>query len=196
MLSTQLADIPGVWKRLLIDLTFARNYTIGFVDNPGPPPKNPVLEQILPSLLHIKAVAILDHSLRAWLDAKRMTVPKKPYGTDLKGRIDYLADQGQISDRQRLHELRGVRNDLAHEPAEVVTWADLDRDIANINDVLMGLSLVGELPRLEIFAERSGAQESIDPRVNCVFHYQVAVKEADQVIASIKWSERLLNDGA
>lgn len=196
MLSTQLTDIPGLWKRLLIDLTFARNYPVGFIDLPGPAAKNPVLEQILPSLLHIKAVAILDHSLRAWLDANGMIVPKKPYGMDLKGRIDYLADQGKIIDRQPLHDLRGVRNDLAHEPAEVITWTDLDRDIASINTVLKELGLVGELPQLEIYAERSGAQESPDPKVNCVFHYQIAVKEANTVIADIKWSKSLLNDDA
>jgi hypothetical protein len=87
-----------------------------------------------------------------------------------------------------------VRNDLAHEPTEVITWADLDRDISSINIALKGLSLVGELPHPEIYAERSAAQDSPDPRVNCVFHYQIAVKEANKVIAEIKWSENLLND--
>jgi hypothetical protein len=196
VLSISLSDIPGLWRQFLIDLTFAKDYPIGYIDLPGPAPRNPVLEQLLPSLLHIKAVAILDHALRTWIDAKGMTVPKKPYGTDLKGRIDFLADNNILSNRVILHTLRGLRNDLAHEPQEAINWSDLDRDVATINEALKDLQLVGDMPHYEIFSERSGAQESPDPKVNWVFHYRIAVREAGKIVAEIKWSESLLNDDA
>ena len=109
MHATPLTDIPDLWRKLLIDLAFARNYRVGFIDLPGPVPKNPVLEQLLPSLLHIKTVAILDHALKSWIDANGMRVPKRPYGTELKGRIDFLADNNKIRDRATLHGLRTVK---------------------------------------------------------------------------------------
>ena len=196
MPSISLSDIPGLWRRFLIDLTFAKDYPIGYIDLPGLSPKNAVLEQLLPSLLHIKAVAILDHTLRVWIDAKGMMVPKKPYGTDLKGRINFLADNNILSNRSILHTLRGLRNDLAHEPQEAINWSDLDRDVATVNDGLKDLQLVGDMLYYEIFSECSGAQESPDPNVNCIFHYRIAVSEAGKIVAEIKWSRSLLNDDA
>ena len=50
------------------------------------------------------------------------------------------------------------------------------------------------MPLFGIYAERSGAQESPDPKVNCVIHYKIAVKEADRIVAEIPWSVELLND--
>lgn len=146
------------------------------------------------SLLHIKAVAIFDHALKAWLCEKGLTVPKKPYGTDLKGRIDFLTGQKHLNDASMLHRLRSVRNDLAHEPKGTITWQNLKEDIATINEAMKELKLVDDIPSLEIHAERSAAEESPDPNVNCIWHYKIAVKEADRVVAEIAWSQRLLND--
>jgi hypothetical protein len=196
MWSTPLADIPRLWRRFLIDLTFARNYLIGFIDLPGPAPKNPVLERLLPSLLHIKAVAILDHGLGAWIDANSLKVPMKPYGNKLKGKIDYLADEGHLGDRHELQRIRDIRNDLAHDPGEAVAWEELAQDVTAINEALKKLGIVGDMPQFDIYAERSAAQESPDPKVNCVFRYQIAVKDGNKVVCEITWSEHLLNDDA
>src|SRR5258706_14715825 len=114
MVSVSLSDIHGIWHNFLTDREFAKNYTMGYIDLPGPIPKNPVVERLLPSLLQIKAVTILDSALRALIDDKKLTVPKKPYGTDLKGRIDFLADQGFLTDRRALHSIRDTRNEVAH----------------------------------------------------------------------------------
>jgi hypothetical protein len=115
-----ISDITALWRQFLIDLSFAKHYPIGYIDLQGLAPKNPVLEQLLPSLLHIKAVAILDHALKAWIESKGITVPKKPYGTDLKGRIDFLVDNNRLNGRASLHTLRGLRNNLAHEPQKAI----------------------------------------------------------------------------
>src|SRR5438445_12161720 len=97
MLSVALSDIANAWRLFLIDLMFARNYTIGYLDHPGPVAKIPVVERLLSTLLHVKAVTILDHALRAWIDANGIAVPKKPYGTDLKGRIDFRSDNTHLT---------------------------------------------------------------------------------------------------
>jgi hypothetical protein len=196
MSSLTLSDLPGLWRHFLIDYTFARNYPIGYIDLPGPAPRNPVLDQLLPSLLHIKAVAILDHALEVWIAANMITVPGKHYKHDLNGRIELLADAHILTDRKALHALRSLRNALAHQPQDAIDWKNLDRDVATIHATLNELKLVGEMPNFEIFCERSAAQASQDPAVSCIWHYQVEIKEADRLIAAIQWSTSLMNDGA
>ena len=158
--------------------------------------KNPVVERLLPSLLQVKAVAILDHALRAWIDDKGLVVPKKPYGTDLKGRIDYLADNGHLAGRFPLHSIRGTRNALAHEPAGAVDWAELDHDVATIHAALSELKLVQERPQWEILSERSAAQAGEIPKSTCTFHYRIGLKQSDKVVAEIKWAQHLMADDA
>ena len=196
MAAFTLADVASAWRLFLIDLMFARNYTIGYLDLPGPAAKNPVIERLLPSLLHVKAVSIMDHAIRSWIDANGMVVPKKPYGTDLKGRIDYLADEGQIADRTRLHAIRGTRNEMAHEPAGAVNWAELDRDVETIHLALSALKLVGVTPKWEVFSERSAAQEGEIPGSLCTFDYRIGIKEGDKLVAEISWYKHVMADNA
>src|SRR5579863_3132834 len=112
MSSTTLTDIPKLWRRFLIDAVFARNYDLASRLDGAFVAPNEVLERHLPSLLHIKAVAILDHALVAFIDSRGLIVPKKPYGTSLKGRIDFLSDQRLLSDQATLLGLKNLRNDL------------------------------------------------------------------------------------
>ncbi len=191
-----LVDVRNAWRFLLIDLMFARNYTIGYQLDHAPAAKNPVAERLLPSLLHVKAVAVLDHCLRAWIDQKGMVVLKKPYGTDLKGRIDFLADNGHLADRSPLHSIRDTRNQMAHEPAGAVDWPELDRDVAAIHSALYELKIVNEMPKWEIWSERSAAKEGEIPKANHTFHYRIGIKEGDKVIAEIKWTKHLMEDDA
>ena len=196
MSSPSVASVPDVWRLFLIDLTFARNYTIGYIDHPDPVPKNPVVERILPSLLHVKAVSILDYAIRAWTDAKCMAVPKKRYGTDLKGRIDYLADNGHLVDRTRLHMIRGTRNELAHEPGGAVDWVELDRDVEAIHSALSELKIVGRMPKWEILAERSEAQEGEIPKAITTQHYRICINNGRELVAEITWSLHVMQDDA
>lgn len=196
MSPVSLSDVPNAWRSFLIDLMFARNYTIGYVDHPGPAAKNPVVERLLPSLLQIKAVAILDHALQAWIDDKGLVVPKKPYGTDLKGRIDYLSDNGHLTDRSPVHSIRGTRNALAHEPTDAVDWAELDRDVAVIQSVLSELKVVKDIPQWEIFSERSAAQAGEIPKSSCTFHHRIGIRQGDKMVAEIKWAHHLMADDA
>lgn len=169
---------------------------VGYLDLPGPAAKNPVVERLLPSLLHVKAVAILDHGLRAGIDDKGLKVPKKPYGTDLKGRIDYLADNRHIADRSPLHLIRGTRNEVAHEPEGAVDWVELDRDVKAIDSALAELKVVSEMPKWEVFSERSDAGAGQISKAACTFHYRIGIKQGDNLIAEITWAEHVMADDA
>jgi hypothetical protein len=196
MSTMALSDVPQVRREFLIDVMFAENYELGHLDDLGPSVKNPVVERLLPSLLHVKAVAILDHAIRSWCDHKGLVIPKKPYGTDLKGRIDYLVDNAFLSDRSSLHAIRGTRNIVAHEPADAVDWRQLDSDVKAIHVALKELGLVGEFPKWEISSERSAAQDPWVPNALCTFDYRIAIKDGEKLVAEITWSKHLMRDGA
>jgi hypothetical protein len=196
MSGVAVADVAQNWRVFLIDAMFAENYELGYLDHPGPPLKNPVVERLLPSLLHVKAVAILDHALRGWCDEKGLVVPKKPYGTDLKGRINYLADNGHLADRSPLHSIRGTRNVLAHEPAGSVDWKQLRCDVLAIHGALKELRMVGDFPRWEIGSERSAAQDPKVPNALFSFDYQIRITDGAKPVTDITWSEHVMREGA
>jgi hypothetical protein len=179
---------------------FARNYTIGYFGPGvgGSVARNPVVDRLLPSLLHVKAVSLLDHALEAWLDARGLVVPRKRYGTDLKGRIDYLADNRHLSDATRLHLIRDTRNALAHEPdaGVAIDWPQLDETIDAVFAALQELTLPVERPQWEISAERSAAQEAKVPNALFTFDHTISIKAGDKVVAAITWSSHLMNDDA
>jgi hypothetical protein len=161
---------------------------MAYMDQPGPAPTNPVVERLLPSLLHVKAAAILDHALKAWATHQNISIPTgRPYGDSLYRRINYLADQGHLTDRTMLHDIRNLRNALAHQPAENVDWAALDRDIAAINATLQELQIVGPMPTWEIIAERSAMQAGAIPDAVWTVNYSLAIKQDGQTIAEIPW---------
>jgi hypothetical protein len=196
MSSVPLSEIRSIWQKFLVDRAFAQNYTLGYIDHPGPVAKNPVVERLLPSLLHVKAVAILDYALKAWIDGKRLTVPRKPYGTDLKGRIDFLADRGLLADGKALHSIRDTRNEVAHEPEEEVTWQHLDQDVRVIHAVFQELGLVDELRKWDVFSERSAAQEGEIADAICSFHYRIGIRDGERLVAEITWRQHLMRDEA
>ena len=161
----------------------------------GAAPRNPILEQLLPSLLHIKAVTILDAALKEVLATGNLSVPRT-YGRGLKARTEFLNDQGLLQDVTLLHRIRELRNDVAHEFDERVTWTVLDEDLAAIHAVLQSFGLVGPRPNFEAFAERSGARESTDPDVLFALDHTFGLREGTKIAAQITWTEDVMRDDA
>jgi hypothetical protein len=184
-----------VWRRFLIDLELARNYPAAFIQFPlGVRRCDPILDQLLPSLLHIKAVAVLDAGLKVALSAKRLTVPR-PYGGGLKGCINFLHDQSIIDDVSPLQAIRETRNDVAHEFEGSVTWTELEAAVAAIQQALEQLALIPARPVLEFFAERSAMEASPNETAIGQCRYKFGLKDTDgQEIATVTWTETLLRD--
>ncbi len=123
-------------------------------------------------------------------------MPRKPYGSDLKGRIDYLADNQFLSNDARLHLLRDTRNALAHEPTTSADWANLDTAVLSVFAALRELALPVELPTWDCIAERSGALQGKIPDAICSFEHAIAIKNGDSRVATITWSTHLMKDDA
>lgn len=189
------ATIAGAWRRFLIELALAQNYQLlQALDAMGAAPRNPVLDDLLPSLLYVKAVAVLDAALKQLLLDKGLKVPKKPYGAGLKSRIDFLSDQAILPNSTVLHGIRESRNDVAHEFEGRTTWAELEQDVLAVQSVLENLGFVPLRPQFEPFAERSAGHESTDPQILLEFDYRVGLKERDVVAAEITWTKHVHKD--
>jgi hypothetical protein len=189
-----LADIPHAWRKLLVDLTFAKNYQLAYVELAGRIARNPVLDWLLPSLLHVKAVALIDHAMKLWIEDKGLVIPNPPYRSDLNGRINYLADNHHIADRAPLHAIRGTRNTLAHDPGGEVNWAEMDLDLSVIHGALVELNIIGPMPKWEAFAERSAASPGAVLGADATFHYVLGIKEGDKKVAEFKWSAHQMRE--
>ena len=188
------ASIPQLWHQFLIDALFAQRYELGYIDDPCPG-KNPVLERLLPSLLHVKAVAILDHALRDWCKERGVQVPRKAYGRDLKGRIAFLVDNKYLSDGAALQAIRDLRNELAHQPVASINWARLDVDVRAIHSALHQLGIVGIYPNWTIGASRSAAQPPRIPDALMTFDYNVTIREGESPVGEISWSTHTMRAG-
>ena len=84
------APFTTTWRTFLIELELARNYPMAYqLDHQGVAVRNPVLEKILPSLLHIKMATLL--ALDAYLTSTGTVLPKN-YQPTLGGRIFFFTD--------------------------------------------------------------------------------------------------------
>jgi hypothetical protein len=188
-------DVRQAWRLLLIESEFARNYRIAYQLDAGAAARNPVLEKILPSLLHIKMAAVLDEALDTHLAATNISLPKT-YRPTLEGRISFFHDSKQVSNGADLHAIRQRRNDLAHDTASSISWAQLDQDLAAVHATLQHLGFVGPRPHFEIKAERSAIQGSQEPGVAWYCDYSVSLLEGDKMAAEFRWRSRLHDDEA
>ena len=187
-------EILNAWHRLLQELELARNYHMPYMlTGFGGAFRNPVLDYLLPSLLYVKLAAILDEALVFYINHHGLTMPKK-YKKSLHGRIEFLNDQGLISDYSALHKIRGLRNLLAHEVAEMADWAKLDADLNAIENELQKLGFVGVRPRYEYFGERSGVRECDEPGVAFAQDYRFGVKLENRVTMEVSFTEKTHND--
>ena len=138
-------SVAKSWRRLLIDVAFGRNYPAYFSMSSATvrgAPRNPILDELLPSLLQIKAVAVLDKALRVKLDSDGTTPKAHGFRNDLNGRIETALAVGILKDVSLLHRVRGSRNDVAHEFDEKIDWKQLDRDISTIHLALHEMGLL------------------------------------------------------
>lgn len=194
-----MASIAESWRRFLIDRAFAQNYRTYFWTTSFTvrmPPANPVFDRLLPSLLHVKALTVLDAALKEALATRGVSPKSSGYNDDLNGRINTAGDLGIFPDSKLLHEARRTRNDLAHGFEPSVSWAELDDTVQAIQQGLSLLGLVGPMPKFEVNAERMPKPELTDPNACIGFDYCVAVIGDGKVAADIRWSEEILPIGA
>lgn len=183
--------VRGAWRRFNLELELARHYKLPPMLSCGAmPTPNPVLEYLLPTLLHIKAVALLDEALIHLISARQLTLPKK-YGDSLNGRINFLKDQGIISNAVALHAIRNRRNGLAHEGNTQTNWDEMGQDVDEIQTTLEFLGLVGTRPSLEYYGHQSATRDSDEPDKFLIQDYKCGIKENGAVAIEFSWRNKM-----
>ena len=180
-----------IWRVYLLEYEFAKNYDRTYLLYAGSTHRNPALDQLLPSLLLIRAVSILDSALQLELDTQGIKLPQGQYKDNLKGRIGILGDNGTLSASGDLQALRCRRNDLAHEVL-FATWDELSSAIDLVETELQEMTIVGPRPTLEYFGERSAVKESPDPNIVYTRDFKCGIKENGQVALEHSWTENLM----
>lgn len=193
-MNTQSSWSPrDAWRRFRLEAEAAKNYPLPYSLYIGQTHRDALLEQILPTLLHVKAVAILDDALELWLDVNNHKLAP-PYRNDLNGRLEYLNDNKLIGEASRLHEVRKRRNSFAHEPGASCDWTILERDIVLIEACLLSLNLVRQTPKLEYVCDRSAMEGSAEPGVDFTRRFSYGVKEDGKPGLEFAWTQKFLSD--
>lgn len=180
-----------VWRRFRLEAEAAKHYPMSYAMYPGQTHRDHLLEQLLPTLLYIKAVAILDDALDTWLTSNGHHLGK-PYRDDLNGRLQYLGENKLLKETAALHEIRQKRNELAHAPGTSANWGTLQTDIVQIEESLLELGLVRPTPKLEYFFQRSALQESKEPNVSFSRTFCYGVKEDGAPGLEISWTQKFM----
>lgn len=189
------ADMQQAWNRFLQEVELARNYHMPYTLNGfGGTFRNPLLDYLLPSLLYVKMVAILDEALSFYMSNRSLKLPKK-YKKSLHGRIEYLNDQSLISNYTSLHDVRDLRNLLAHEGSETTTWDNLNGDLDTVENELQHLGFVGDRPSYEYFGERSAMRECDEPGVAFAQDFRFGIKCNDRVTMDFSFTRKTHNAG-
>ncbi len=176
------------WLTFLMEMELAKHYKMAaMIVNAGrPTAPNPILEQLLPSLLYVRLGAFLDETLEEYIIANGL-VMSKPYRNDFNGRITFLHDQGRLRDAAKIHALRAKRNSLAHGAMNSCTWAELE-DATGIADAeLQHLTLVGPRPKYEFFGERN-PRAVPDPGDVITFDYCYGLKDGGKKTIEVTWT--------
>ena len=187
-------DIYNSWIRLLQDIELAKNYKMPYTLELGTVAPNPLLDNLLPSLLFVRLVSLLDEALAYYLDTKDISLPKG-YKNDLCNRLRYLGEEGIIRGVEELQRVREKRNEIAHQQGLYAIWQELGNALDRIESELQNLNFVGTRPRYESYAEKSQARESTEPDVDFAFDYCYGIKEAGEKVIEVSWTVNVHRSG-
>jgi hypothetical protein len=167
-MSTGGSTIRQSWERFLIDIELAKNYGgVAVLGQIGgfPPPPNPLLDVLLPSLLYVRLGSILAEALTEYIDSNSLPFGK-PYRNDFNGRISFLAAGSHLRDAAKLHAIRDRRNELAHETTvynpslpTACNWPEVDQAANDGNAELEHLGFVGGRPEYRFWAGQESLSE-------------------------------------
>ena len=185
----------AAWSIFLLEWQLAKHYPHSYLLYAGHMHRNPLLERLLPSLLYIKAVALLDEGLIEVIAIRGLAFPNEEYNATLRGRIEFLKDQDLLANAGELHQVHDRRNILAHNKNAVCTWNELEQDITKIEGTLQAFGIVGARPKLDYYGERSAMRDSEEPGILAVQEFKVGIKENDRPGIEFSWTEKLHKDG-
>ena len=173
-------DVRAAWHRFLQNLEIIRHHNTIYAMQPSGPIPNPLLDMVLPSILTINLVSFLDESLEEFISHKGIVGRRRR----LCDRINLLDRAGFLVNAPLLHDLRDIRNRLAHTDV-FVEWEDLDTYVDLVDATLQHLGLTEERPKYDYFFERK-SDLTPDKDIVIRFLYRYGLKRDDKEVLVIE----------
>lgn len=97
----------------------------------------PGMSTFIPTMSLICLVSLLDDAFDEFIQQNNLGS-----ATKLFHKIELLHARGLLADSVRLHAIRELRNDCAHDPNKFIQWADFDKCFEDVRNELRHLGLV------------------------------------------------------
>ena len=186
-------DFQKSWRTFLLEWKMAASYHIPYQLQNAPKIPYSMLDQLLTSLLFLRAISILDEGLTLYIQIKNISMPRRKYRKSLEGRISVLSDEGILDNSKDIHDLRIRRNEVAHESHSHTTWEQLAQDLSVIESSFQKLDLVSDRPHLEAYGERSEINwVDDDPEIAGERTFRCGVKENGITAIEFTWNVKIL----
>lgn len=122
------------------------------------PVKDALLGLMLPSLHLLTLVSVLDDALCEYIEIKNIPWPSEKR-RDLCNRLDVVANFLPGLNVDRLHQIRKMRNSIAHSGHtsrdQAITWTMLDDAIVEIAQSFIVMGYMESSPKIVAFYERN-----------------------------------------
>ena len=100
-----------------------------------------------------------------------------------------------IANYTALHDMRDLRNLLAHGISETTKWEELGADLDEVERELQHLGVVGTRPEYEYFGERSKMRGGDEPGIAFAQDFRFGVKCSDHVTMEFSFTRRTHTSG-
>jgi hypothetical protein len=178
--------VRSAWYSFLKNLEIIRNYKTPYAMALTGPIPNPLLDKALSNTLTINLVSLLDESLDEFILYRRIAGDRKT----LSDKIELLENAGLLNNSAKLHQLRKIRNNLAHTDIAIddkgIDWKELDGYVDLVDSALQHLGMVADRPKYEFFFERI-LVEPTDEKVAISFRHRYGVRRDEREVLLIEY---------
>lgn len=189
-------SIDELWRQFEIWKAAAEQHDcVDQIKGMGTHWRNPVLNELLPSLLLIRLHSILDLALKHLVEERALSGDSRPKCDSLSARINWAIERIPRLKDLMLHDGRDHRNEIGHEPTGSATWPQLNERMRLVHQALEATSGLGGRRKYDVRCERTALRNSEDPEVMGERDYLFCILEDGAEIIEIKHSERIYHAG-
>ncbi len=153
------------------------------------------LDGILASMLYLNIACLLEDAMDEVIESRQIEIPATYSNRKkLSGKIEYFADKSLISDRDGLHAIRKMRNEVGHVAFTARSWTEFDAGLETVGNTLIELGLIEKHKDYEFIAERSAYGPSEYPEALCEATSFVGLNFEGRPAFRYEWRTKVMQD--